>query len=273
MGIPAYLLNPDAIPGRANRRLARLVRAVFAQWSDTVSHGHFQHCRVRVHGCPVRTTFRTAQRTDGQQRFGLSPSLRTLLITGASQGARTINEAVTANSAFLASLSGWQILHLTGEADFESVKGAYKAGGVHATVIPFTHHMPEALAVADLVISRAGASTLAEITALGRASILMPYPFHRDRHQTANALCLVRRNAAVFVEDSKTAAVNAPRLLAALRSATADGEQRDAMAKAARALGKPGAAERIVDDIIALGAQRGSVIASESLEVSSCGIR
>ncbi|MEK6798453.1 MAG: UDP-N-acetylglucosamine--N-acetylmuramyl-(pentapeptide) pyrophosphoryl-undecaprenol N-acetylglucosamine transferase [Planctomycetota bacterium] len=252
VGIPTVVLNPDVVPGRANRRVAPRADAVFAQWSDTARHLP-RNCRLVVSGCPIRPGFVSASRDAGIGRFDLDARRRTLLVTGASQGARSINEAVLACSDWLAGTSQWQVLHLTGEAEFARVRDAYTVKGVGARVVAYTEQMAEAMAAADLVLSRAGASTLAEITAVGRASILMPYPYHRDAHQLANAECLARAGAARIVADKIDAEVNGPRLQAALESLMTRDTERDAMASAARHVGRPDAAGDIADELLRIG--------------------
>jgi UDP-N-acetylglucosamine--N-acetylmuramyl-(pentapeptide) pyrophosphoryl-undecaprenol N-acetylglucosamine transferase len=145
-------------------------------------------------------------------------------------------------------------LHLTGAADEAETRGAYgpallngtgtgeARGSVH--VVAFMHEMWLALAAADLVVSRAGASTLAEITALGKPAILLPYPYHKDRHQHANAQVLVDAGAAVLIDDQKTAEANHRPLADALER-LADGPTRQQMAQAARTLGRPAAARDV----------------------------
>jgi UDP-N-acetylglucosamine transferase subunit ALG13 len=122
----------------------------------------------------------------------------------------SINEAVVANLDLIESFPNWQILHLTGETGHIDAAAANRTRSVAAVVLPYTHHMADALQVADLVISRAGASTLAEITAAGKPSILMPYPYHGDQHQFANAKCLasiLRGSCAI-----RSAVINGPAL-------------------------------------------------------------
>jgi UDP-N-acetylglucosamine--N-acetylmuramyl-(pentapeptide) pyrophosphoryl-undecaprenol N-acetylglucosamine transferase len=166
---------------------------------------------------------------------------------------------VLANLPFLLTRDDWQILHLTGHTDYEEVNEAYKrvrqsrdGKGLRATVLAFTEQMADALAAADLVVARAGASTLAEITAIGRASILMPYPHHRDQHQRANARCLVRASAARIVHDEIDAAVNGASLRVVLEQLMGDEASRESMAAAARRLGRGHAAAQIADYIAGL---------------------
>jgi UDP-N-acetylglucosamine--N-acetylmuramyl-(pentapeptide) pyrophosphoryl-undecaprenol N-acetylglucosamine transferase len=263
-GIPAALFNPDAIPGKANRFLAGRVNAVFAQWEATCEHMPKAH--VQVTGCPVRREFVSTDRKAACQAFGLHPSRRTLLITGASQGARTINEAAIANAAFLRRQADWQILHLTGEADFDRVRETYDDRRMQeVTVLPYTHDMAGAFAAADLIVSRAGASTLAEITAVGRASILMPYPYHRDQHQMANARCLAEGGGAKIVKDQMNVAGNAAMLRTALEQLMLNHETRQRMAAAAGKIGRGEAAEVLATRLLNL-AGGGELAGSECLE-------
>lgn len=251
LGVASVLLNLDAVPGRANRFLASKVDAIFSQWPAT--QRHLPH-RVgfRAVGCPVRPEFESAVRAEGLRRFDLDGARKTLLITGASQGARSINEAVAAVVEVLWRVEGWQFLHLTGEADLFSVREAYGRRSIPATVLAYTEHMADALAAADLVVSRAGASTLAEITAVGVASVLMPYPYHRDRHQYANASVLVDAGAAVMVKDGITAARNAGPLGEVLTRLMRDRGALDRMGHRAAELGTTTAAATIAQEVLAL---------------------
>jgi len=250
LGIRTAILNPDAIPGRANRYLARHADLVVLQWD--VSRAYFSN-RTNCHtlGCPIRAEFAAADRGAGRRRFELDPDRPLLLVTGASQGARTINQTMQRVwPEFLARHPEWQLLHLTGSAEEDETRAAYAAPRRSAgpapvvRVLPFTHEMPLALAAADVVVSRAGASTLAEITALGRPAILLPYPFHRDRHQHANAQVLVDAGAALLVEDARGPEANRGPLLAALEQ-LAEEPTRWKMAEAARRLGRLTAADEI----------------------------
>jgi UDP-N-acetylglucosamine--N-acetylmuramyl-(pentapeptide) pyrophosphoryl-undecaprenol N-acetylglucosamine transferase len=255
MGIPTAILNPDAIPGKANRYLSTRADAIFVQWP--VTRRHFQNSEsVQVVGCPVRPAFSQASREAGLERYGLDQRKRTLLITGASQGARSINEAIIAVFDRLggeAGLDGWQFLHLTGTQDCDRVANAYQVRSLPAKVLPYTEHMADALAAADLVVSRAGASTLAELTAVGVGSVLMPYPHHRDKHQLANAGVLADAGAAVVVEDRVQVEQNAKVLAGVLDQLMGDGAVLSEMAERAAALGTCQAAATIADQVLAMG--------------------
>lgn len=264
-GIPTVLLNPDALPGRANRFLAAKADLIFVQWIETIAQLP-GHTRVSVSGCAIRPEFHRVDCAQAAKRFGLDPDRKTLLITGASQGAQTVNDAVLANLDLLEALDDWQVLHLTGHADYQRVDEAFRSRSIRAAVLPFTDHMPEAIALSELVVSRSGASTLAELTAMGKASILLPYPFHRDMHQLANARCLVRAGAASLVRDRIDVEKNGPALRAALQPLLEDERKRAEIAAASQRLGKGNAATDIAEQILKLIGEQGDPASTETLE-------
>ena len=248
LGIRTAILNPDAIPGRANRYLAGYADLVVLQWD--VSRRHFPpgtNCQTL--GCPIRAEFASVDQAAGRRHFDLDPQRPTLLVTGASQGARSVNETMyRVWPAFAAKHPDWQLLHLSGPANEADTRTAYgslmapQAAGTH--IVGFTHEMHRALAAADVVVARAGASTLAELTVLGRPAILLPYPYHRDRHQHANAQVLIDAGAAVLVEDQRSADLNHKPLSAALEH-LADAQTRNQMAQAAKKLGHEQSATKV----------------------------
>lgn len=244
LGARSAILNPDAVPGRANRFLARRTDLVVLQWAQ--SRRHFSSATsCAALGCPIRAEFAAASDVNAaRRRFGLAPERPVLLVTGASQGAQTVNAAMLRVwPIFAARHADWQLLHLTGAAHESDARAAYAAAGCAAHVVGFTHEMWLALAASDLVVSRAGASTLAELTALGKPAVLLPYPYHRDRHQHANAQVLVDEGAALLIEDRLRAEANeAPLLVALERFASAD--ERARAAAAAHRLARPDAADR-----------------------------
>ena len=251
-GIPTAMLNPDVVPGRANKHLSRYVDLVLAQWED--SRTFFPaNTRLEVSGCPIRPEFSQVRRKAGRLSMGLDAKKKTLLVTGASLGARSINEAFLHLLDRLSKLRSWQCLHLTGKADFDVVRRAYAKYWPSSDVLISTDRMPDAIAAADLIVSRAGASTLAEITAVGRPSVLMPYPYHRDQHQLANAKVLARAGAARIVSDRKSGRLNAVQLAEVLSNLMRDDEALEQMSTAARALGKPNAAAFVADCLCELG--------------------
>lgn len=249
MGIRSAILNPDAIPGKANRYLARRAETVFVQWAIAAAHLPAT-ADVRLSGCPVRSAFMEASRSDGISRFGLNPAMRTLVITGASQGSRSINQAVVAGLTQWSSVPGWQMVHLAGPGEANEVRRVYTAASASAVVLEYTEDMAELLAAADLVVGRAGASTLAEITAVGVASVLMPYPYHRDGHQRANASVLEEAGAAEIVEDRIEPAANVDRLVAVVTRLMRDEETLDRMGRSAARLGRCDASKTIAEWLV-----------------------
>ena len=248
--IPTAILNPDVIPGTANQYLMKYASAVCCGFEETRARvSGDKAAKLRMTGCPIRPEIRNLpDRADAANRLGLAPKLLTLVITGASQGAQTVNEAILAVLPELR-LQGWQILHLAGRDHAASVTQAYRERGMSAAVIDFTPDMADVFAAADLVVARSGASTCAELTACGVASILMPYPFHKDMHQRANAKVLADAGAAVIVDDERDAKKNAATLRPILEPLLYDATRRQSMAQAARSIGKPDAAERVADVI------------------------
>jgi UDP-N-acetylglucosamine--N-acetylmuramyl-(pentapeptide) pyrophosphoryl-undecaprenol N-acetylglucosamine transferase len=248
MGIPTAIFNPDAVPGRANHRLGRCVDRIFVQWEKTADF--FPKAKnVVCTGCPVRPAFGTATREQGARALKLDPDRNTLLITGASQGAHSINATVMELFDLWRVAEGWQIIHLTGPSDLEMCRNKYKENGVEARTFAYTEHMAYCMAASDLVISRAGASTLAEITAMSLPSILMPYPFDRKQHQRANAEVLASNGAAVLVDDANDPGINATRLRDGLRDLMRSEESRRRMARSAGAIGRVDAAETIASQL------------------------
>lgn len=250
-GVRTALLNPDAVPGRANRHFAAKVNAVYYQWRVT-SRNNGKPDNSYITGCPVRREFVSATAENGRQLFGLDPGRKTLLVTGASQGAQTINQAIERLLPLLAAQDAWQTVLLAGESNAARLGAAFAAAGVRGRVIGFSHDMAALLAAADLVVSRAGASTLAEIAVTGTPSILLPYPFHKDRHQWHNARQLSDVGAAVIVDDRIEPAVNADALRAALEPLLSDDDARERMRCAAFSAARPDAADAVAQHLLAL---------------------
>jgi len=253
-GIPSALINPDVIPGKANQFLikrAKRVQAICCQFAETTNHiAASERSKVRVTGCPIRADIRhLPPRHDAVARLGLDPRLSTLAVTGASLGAKTVNEAVLTMFEGT-SLRGWQVLHLSGREHADAVRAGYRelaerGNPVPAHVIDFTPAMADIWAVTDLAVSRSGASSCAELTACGVPSILLPYPFHKDMHQRLNAKVLADGGAAILVDDEKDPRKNADKLRPVLESLLYDTGKRQTMAEAAKKLGHPDAAENV----------------------------
>lgn len=232
--IRCAIMEQNLRPGFTNRLLARWVDRVFTAYRESARY--FPGAPVLETGNPVRwTQVPQVKRSD---KF-------TLLIFGGSAGARRINYAVVDALKLLSDLkNAIAITHQTGSLDYEAIRQAYSALPFEATVTPFIDRMDEAYAGADLVLCRAGAMTLAELTVFGKAAILVPYPYAIYDHQRSNAESLQDRGAAAMILDQElTGAVLAERI----RGYFTDRPRLERMAAAARALGRPDAAARIVD--------------------------
>ena len=245
MGLPAWLHESNAIPGKVTRFLARRVTGVCLGFEACAAH--LPGVAVRVTGTPARDGLAGVPREDGCARLGLDPARRTLLVMGGSQGARGLNEAMMRGLAELGPLaSGWQALHLAGAADAERVAAAYAAAGFPARVVPFCTDMGAAYAAADLVVARSGASSLTEIALAGLPSVLVPLPTAAEDHQWRNAEVFVAAGAAA-AQDQRAA--SGAELGRCVRELVSDGPRLDAMRAAARALAQPDAAMRVADAV------------------------
>ncbi len=231
--VPCVLLEQNAHPGMTNRRLARLAHRVCTTFDEAA--GFFPRGRATRTGNPVRVL--TAAPAAPRQGF-------TVLIFGGSQGAHRLNVAATEAAAALAQqIPGLRVIHQTGAADAPWVERCYREIGLTARVAAFIDDMGGAYGEADLVLCRAGATTVAEITALGKPAILVPYPFAADDHQRANAEVLVRHGAAEVILDRD---LNGDRLAERVVALARDSDRRQAMAAAARSLAMPDAATRVL---------------------------
>jgi len=242
-GIPTMLLEQNAVPGLTNRLLARVVRAAAVTYEST---GAFFGRKAFVSGNPVRAEFVRATQAAPS---AAGPDVR-LLVFGGSQGAHAINVAMVEAAPALAALGlSLRLVHQTGERDVEMVRGGYAAAGVKAKVEPFIYDMGTQLAEADLVICRAGATTLAELTAAGKPSVLIPLPTATDDHQRKNAEALAEVGAAeVLLQKDATGAVLAQTVASLIR----DEPRRARMSAAARSLARPDAARVIVERALQL---------------------
>ena len=249
-GVPTMLLEQNAVPGLTNRLLARRVRAAAVSFE---SARPFFGSKAFVSGNPVRPEFLDAA---GSKELTRNESITRVLIFGGSQGAHAINVAmVEAASRLAADAARLRFTHQTGERDVEIVRAAYREARLSADVEPFLHDMGRQLGQADIVVCRAGATTLAEITAAGRAAILIPLPTATDDHQRKNAEALVASGAADLLLQRD---LNGQALADRILRLAADPGQRDRMAVAARALARPDAARVIVDRAIELAEGSGS---------------
>ncbi|HEV3155217.1 MAG TPA: undecaprenyldiphospho-muramoylpentapeptide beta-N-acetylglucosaminyltransferase [Candidatus Baltobacteraceae bacterium] len=246
------LLEPNARPGLTNRLLVPLVDEVWGAFARdrTAFGGKYVHT-----GVPVRQSlFRANNRIEASRRLGLDPSRRTILAIGGSQGARSINEAIAALVTRRALPADWQVLHVSGERDFSYMQAEERDlfGNNAVVLVPYLNDMADAYAVCDIVIARAGASTLGELAALGIPAVLIPYPFASEDHQTTNARQYEAAGAAAVVADSE---LNADSLWWTLR-AVMEPARLAAMRDAARSLAAGDPVASILARIDALSARK-----------------
>jgi UDP-N-acetylglucosamine--N-acetylmuramyl-(pentapeptide) pyrophosphoryl-undecaprenol N-acetylglucosamine transferase len=239
LGVPLALLEPNSVMGLANRLVAPLARRGYVAFE--AAERHFRRGRVQRVGVPLRPGFEPVPYTPA------SGPLK-LLVLGGSQGAKALNQAVPRAVARLG--PAVEVVHQCGPAHSAAVTALYQELGVErARVIPFIDDMPAALAACELVIGRAGAGALSEICAIGRPSLLVPYPFAADDHQRVNAEAVAREGAAVCVDNADA---TPERLAAEVQKLAADRGQLARMARRAQALGRPDAAHRIALDLLSL---------------------
>jgi UDP-N-acetylglucosamine--N-acetylmuramyl-(pentapeptide) pyrophosphoryl-undecaprenol N-acetylglucosamine transferase len=249
-GVPTMLLEQNAVPGLTNRLLAPIVQAAAVSFEHTRA---FFGSKAFVSGNPVRPEFLAAARAQtesGALDESSGPSITKVLVFGGSQGAHAINVAMVEAAAELAAGGPHlRLTHQTGERDAETVRAAYRRAGLAAEVEPFLFDMGRRIGQADLIVCRAGATTLAEIAAAGKAAILVPLPSATDDHQRKNADALAATGAAeVLLQADATGPVLARRILAL----AADAEARARLGRAALALARPDAARVIVDRALEL---------------------
>ncbi|MGO9376941.1 MAG: undecaprenyldiphospho-muramoylpentapeptide beta-N-acetylglucosaminyltransferase [Dissulfurispiraceae bacterium] len=243
MGIRTIIMEQNSVPGRANRFLGNFVDAIAATYQESLSF--FQREKTFLTGNPVRKKILMKDAVDITGSFGLGKDRFTVLIFGGSLGARTINNAMSEALHYLLDLrENIQFLHQTGEKDLKTAMEGYKKLGFACMVLPFIYQMADAYTVADLIVCRAGASTLSEITAMGKASVLVPYPYAASNHQESNARKLEDMGAATVILDKH---LTGEVLAKVIRGLYDSPEKRKEMQKASKAFGRTDAAERIVD--------------------------
>jgi len=245
--MPTAVQEQNAVAGLTNRLLGLVVDAAFTAFSETAAN--FPKGKAVQLGNPIRR-----QLLENFMRPSAAEALPGLLVFGGSQGAHGLNMRVIEALPHLADLRGRvRIIHQTGGRDREAVVRGYQAVGFEAEVRDFIEDMSAAYAAADLVVCRAGATTLAELTACRKPSILIPFPAAADNHQVINASSLVQAGAAVMIEERD---LTGELLASEIRAILAHPERRQAMARAAGRLGSPAAASEIADYCAGLSERR-----------------
>jgi UDP-N-acetylglucosamine--N-acetylmuramyl-(pentapeptide) pyrophosphoryl-undecaprenol N-acetylglucosamine transferase len=247
--VPTVLIEPNALPGFTNRVLAPVVRVAAVGFEEAA---RFYGEKARVTGLPVRAAF-----------YAIAPKRHSfpfsILVVGGSQGSKAINEVMVESAPFLKREAGrFELVHQTGEADYKGVREAYLERNLAAHVCAFIEDMPEALAHADLVVTRAGAAAVAELAAAGRAALLIPFPAATDQHQLANARAFERAGAARVIPQAE---LTPERLMREISGLIGDPLGLTAMERAARTLARPEATAQIADLVeeLAARAQGGTI--------------
>jgi UDP-N-acetylglucosamine--N-acetylmuramyl-(pentapeptide) pyrophosphoryl-undecaprenol N-acetylglucosamine transferase len=247
MRLPIALCEQNTLPGVTNRALARFADRIFTSFERTA--GGFDPAKVVWTGNPLRREFLATGRPAGERR----PGPFTVLVLGGSQGAHRLNTVMAEALERMGGLEGFAFIHQTGAADEQAVAEAYRRAGARARVQAFFQDMAEIYAAADLVVCRAGATTVAEITALGKAALYVPFPFAADDHQRLNAGEMVAAGAAEMIDE---AGLSGEVLAGRIHEYAARPDVLGRMGATATRLGRPDAARDIVDECYRLAAGR-----------------
>jgi UDP-N-acetylglucosamine--N-acetylmuramyl-(pentapeptide) pyrophosphoryl-undecaprenol N-acetylglucosamine transferase len=235
-GVPLVLLEQNAIPGKATRWLARRAALVCAALAQTRANLRCR-CPVRVSGTPIRPGIHASARDQAAR------PRRQLLILGGSNGAQSLNENVPlALYRIREELAGWRIVHQAGKRGYGATCELYRKLGSDAEIIDFIVDMPETLAASDLVVCRAGGTTLAELSAANLPAVLLPYPLAADNHQRANAEAFASAGAAVMLDEREASGRVDVRLAEVVSGLLKDPSRQAQMSAAMRRLARPHAA-------------------------------
>ena len=238
---PLVLQEQNSIPGLANRWLARVADEVHLSFTE--ARGYFaRKDNLKITGNPVRSYVLGGDRAAGMQEFGLSPGKPTVFVFGGSRGAHRINQAAVEAMRRLKGRVDVQFILQTGRDDYEWARQTVEAESLPARVVPYLRQIQLAYAVADLVVCRSGAMTLAEIAACGTPAILVPYPYAAHNHQEVNARNLVERGAAALILDRE---LGGERLAREIAHLLADRQTLRRMSAHARLFARPDAAARL----------------------------
>jgi UDP-N-acetylglucosamine--N-acetylmuramyl-(pentapeptide) pyrophosphoryl-undecaprenol N-acetylglucosamine transferase len=244
-GIPAFLHESNAIAGKANKLNAKLSREVLLGFKECAAS--FGGAKCQVTGTPIRRDLaEKIPKPEALATFGLQPGRRTLLVMGGSQGAGGINRALV-NALPQLKNQPVQIIHLSGAHDEAMLRDAYRDAGLPAYVAAFHHRMQEAYSAADFAIARSGAASLTELSHFGLPSVLIPYPYAAEDHQTFNARIFERAGAALLLQEK---ALTGEILAEKLRWCLDDPARLSDMSASSARLAPHEAAERVADALL-----------------------
>lgn len=248
-GVPVVLQEQNVVPGRANRFLARWASEVHIHFSE--ARRHFKdRGKLRLSGNPVRVRIPEGRAHRTLSRFRLHPERKTVVILGGSLGAHSLNMAFKEMMPQFRNDHGVQFLIQTGKEDYRTVLDSVKDSGVKVVVKDFLTHIEEIYGIADLVVARAGAMTVSELSACGLPSVLVPYPHAMNDHQKANASVLAEKGAAVMITEDE---LSGKSLALSIKQLLGDPAKLRDMAKASFGLSRPNAAQRIAESVERVG--------------------
>lgn len=250
IGIPTFIHEQNAYPGITNRILSRFVDRIALTFEDSSNYLK-NRGQIVVTGNPLRQDIANISRKAGKETLGFDDKIPLLFIVGGSRGAKSINENIMLLARECIKTESFQILHMTGDTQYEKVISLYKEMEIpyenkFIKVLPYVYDMPSALAGSDLIISRSGAGLVSEITALGRPCILIPYPYASDNHQEFNAKVLERNGAAIVILEST---LNSQLLLFEVKKLLNNPEIMKSMSMKSKKLSKINATEDIIESI------------------------
>ncbi len=246
-GRPLVLHEQNSVPGLANRVLSRWAHSVGVTYESSVAY--LKHPgRAILTGNPVRPAVLAGDRALGRVALGVAPDATMLLVFGGSRGARHINQAVIDGKDALLALENVSVVHIAGRSEGDTVRRRFGEDGREMSpryaIHDYIDEMGSALAASDLVVSRAGATSIAEVTALGIPSVLVPFPFATDDHQTKNAKAVAEAGGAMVLPDAE---LDSPAFIETVTALLADADKRATMAAASRSLGHPDAGQNVAD--------------------------
>ena len=265
-GIKTVLCEQNTLPGITNRILARFVCRIYVSFKDTKFKCN--PAKIIFTGNPIKkdtiknansATEKTEEKKYNEKKH--NDSKFNVFITGGSQGAHVLNRIITESIQHIKNRSEYHFIHQTGQKDESWVKKVYKDSGVSSMVRPFFYDMQNQYKKADIIICRAGASTIAEITVAGKAAIFIPFPFAADNHQVLNAMSVVKENGGEMILQKD---ITGNMLAQRIQYYAANPEILSVMTSNAKKLGKPDAAKTIIDDCYALFSGLGDLLRNHS---------
>ncbi len=269
LGIPILLIEPNSVPGRTTTMLARFADEVALGLQESVRY-FSRGTNLRVTGVPIRPSMLSCTREEGLRLFGLDPGRKTVFVFGGSRGASSINRAFVDAARTLQDRQDLQFLVQTGAHNYETVAEAVSDLRIPCVVHPYIDDIGHAYAAGNLAVCRAGAGTIAELTAFGLPSILIPYPHATAGHQETNARILEESGAASVILDED---LNGRNLANAIVAIIDDAKHLEDMSRNSRGLGNPDASREIAVRLVQLAQLKGRLSRLAAVLVELCSVR